>query len=64
MDSIGGQEVFLGVPVRVIVSPRNIKENCCEIQTRDKRICQKVKPDEILHSVKELLDELNREISI
>jgi len=27
---------LLGVPVRVIVSPRNIKEGCCEITGRDK----------------------------
>ena len=33
---------LLGVPVRVIVSPRNMKEGCCEIVTRDKSICQKV----------------------
>lgn len=28
---------LLGVPIRVIVSPRNLKENCCEIAARDKR---------------------------
>ena len=33
---------LLGVPIRVIVSPRNLRENCCEIVTRDKSICQKV----------------------
>ena len=27
---------LLGVPIRVIVSPRNLKENCCEIAARDK----------------------------
>ena len=32
---------LLGVPIRVIVSPRNLRENCCEIVTRDKSICQK-----------------------
>lgn len=32
---------LLGVPIRVIVSPRNLRENCCEIVTRDKFICQK-----------------------
>ena len=32
---------LLGVPVRIIVSPRNLKENCCEITTRDKSFCQK-----------------------
>ena len=28
---------LLGVPIRVIISPRNIKENCCEIVSRDKK---------------------------
>ena len=32
---------LLGVPLRVIVSPRNIKENCCEIVSRDKTISNK-----------------------
>lgn len=32
---------LLGVPIRVIVSLRNLRENCCEIVTRDKSICQK-----------------------
>ena len=27
---------LLGVPIRVIVSPRNLKESCCEIAARDK----------------------------
>lgn len=29
---------LLGVPVRVIVSPRNLKEGCCELVTRDKSV--------------------------
>ena len=29
---------LLGVPLRVIISPRNIKENCCEIVSRDKKL--------------------------
>ncbi len=32
---------LLGVPLRVIVSPRNLKENCCEIVSRDKSISMK-----------------------
>ena len=28
---------LLGVPVRVIVSPRNLRKGCCEIVARDKR---------------------------
>ena len=29
---------LLGVPYRVVVSPRNIKESCCEISSRDKQL--------------------------
>jgi len=54
---------LLGVPIRVIVSPRNMKEDCCEIQTRDKTICRKVKTDEMLPSVQELIKELHSRIS-
>lgn len=32
---------LLGVPLRAIVSPRNIKEGCCEILSRDKTLAQK-----------------------
>lgn len=49
---------LLGVPIRVIVSPRNMKEVCCEIQTRDKTISRKVKTDEMLAEVKQLIKEL------
>lgn len=52
---------LLGVPLRVIVSPRNLKENCCEIVSRDKKISLKVNLDncidEIMKLVKEKLDE-------
>ncbi|MDD4413024.1 MAG: proline--tRNA ligase [Oscillospiraceae bacterium] len=33
---------LLGVPIRIIVSPRNLKENCIEIVTRDKSYSEKV----------------------
>ena len=49
---------LLGVPIRVIVSPRNMKENCCELVTRDKSVSQKVKVIEILDSLKDLLKRL------
>jgi prolyl-tRNA synthetase len=49
---------LLGVPVRVIVSPKNLKENVCEIATRDKSIQLKANmestKDEVLALVKEL----------
>ena len=49
---------LLGVPVRVIVSPRNMKDGCCEIITRDKTINRKVKADETVPSIQELVKEL------
>lgn len=44
---------LIGVPLRVIVSPRNIKENCCEIVSRDKKLS--IKPP--LESCKEKIIE-------
>jgi prolyl-tRNA synthetase len=32
---------LLGVPLRVVVSPRNIEEGCCEIVSRDKSLSLK-----------------------
>ena len=33
---------LLGVPIRVVVSPRNLKENKLEISTRDKTVKESV----------------------
>lgn len=49
---------LLGVPIRIIVSPRNMKEGCCEIQTRDKKTNRKVKIREALLSIQDLIQEL------
>jgi prolyl-tRNA synthetase len=49
---------LIGVPVRIIVSPRNMKEGICEIVTRDKKINKKVKSNEVMQAVKGLLHEL------
>lgn len=46
---------LLGVPFRIIVSPRNLKENCCEIVTRDKSIQKKVMLDEVFDEIMNLL---------
>jgi prolyl-tRNA synthetase len=51
---------LLGVPVRVIVSPRNLKDNCCEIITRDKKISYKADISETVSSVRELIGEMRR----
>ena len=46
---------LLGVPFRVIVSPRNLKEGCCEIASRDKTLQKKVPLADVLAAVKELV---------
>ncbi len=46
---------LLGVPVRVIVSPRNLKEGVCEIVTRDKEISMKVELDKVIDTVKGII---------
>lgn len=48
---------LLGVPVRVIVSPRNLKEGVCEIVTRDKTVSVKVETDKVVETVKEMIAE-------
>ena len=53
---------LLGVPVRVIVSPRNLEEGVVEIVTRDKAIQKKVSTDDVLTEVKNIIDELTTEI--
>lgn len=54
---------LLGVPLRVVVSPRNLKENCCEISARDKSFSYKVSTEEtadkVMALIKELLDKAN-----
>ena len=46
---------LLGVPVRVIVSPRNIQEGCCEVVTRDKAVNSKVAIGEVVDYVNKLV---------
>lgn len=46
---------LLGVPVRVIISPKNLAEGCVEIVTRDKSINKKVSVQEALSTVKQII---------
>ena len=48
---------LLGVPVRVIVSPRNLKEGVCEIVTRDKSVSIKVEVEKVIDTVKQMIAE-------
>lgn len=47
---------LLGVPYRIIVSPRNLKEHCCEIVTRDKSMQKKVPLEEVFKEITSLLN--------
>ena len=51
---------LLGVPIRVIASPRNMKDNCCEISTRDKSISKKAPLPQVVDEIKALIAELSR----
>lgn len=47
---------LLGVPLRVIVSPRNLKQNILEVASRDKRFSEKIAME---HAVETLLQFVN-----
>ena len=51
---------LMGIPVRVIASPRNMKEGCCEIVSRDKSIQKKAGLDQVCSEVKLLVEEMMR----
>lgn len=46
---------LLGVPIRIIVSPRNMKDSVVELSTRDKSIQEKIPTDRALDTVKNLI---------
>lgn len=48
---------LLGVPLRIIVSPRNLKEECCEVVSRDKKINEKVPVADMVQRIKALIQE-------
>ncbi len=55
---------LLGVPVRVVVSPRNLAENSVEISTRDKQIDKEMVPvDNALTRVDEIIEMLTDQIN-
>ncbi len=66
-DGIRAGEMFAdadlcGVPIRVVVSPRNLKENKIEISTRDKSVKMSVEREDSLASILELKAKLFAEI--
>ncbi|HAK57597.1 MAG TPA: proline--tRNA ligase [Lachnospiraceae bacterium] len=54
---------LLGVPIRLVVSPRNMEEGVVELVTRDKSISEKVATADILGRVRSLIDELTKAIN-
>ncbi len=62
-EGVRGGQMFadadlLGVPVRVVVSPRNLKNNQVEITTRDKSLNEMVDVSEALEYILKLKEEL------
>lgn len=49
---------LLGVPIRLVVSPRNMKEAVVELSTRDKSVQDKIALDEAVQTVKNLIAEM------
>lgn len=54
---------LIGVPLRVVISPRNMKENLVEISSRDKKISLKVNKDDVVNEIKSLIKQLYDEIN-
>ncbi len=46
---------LLGVPLRVVVSPRNLDEGVFELSSRDKKLSEKLKPETAVARLKELI---------
>ncbi|RAU97110.1 proline--tRNA ligase [Paenibacillus sp. YN15] len=53
---------LLGVPVRVIVSPRNLQTGCCEIVARDKSVSMKIPVEEAAQAADDLVRRLLAEL--
>ncbi len=53
---------LIGAPIRVVVSPRNLKESCVEITTRDKSVKEMAPLNEALDCVKRLRDKMRADI--
>lgn len=46
---------LMGVPIRVIASPRNMKEGCCEIVTRDKQVQKKIVLTDVVSEIMKMI---------
>lgn len=48
---------LLGIPLRVVVSPRNLKNQCCEITSRDKTLCRQAPVPQVAQELVGLIKE-------
>ncbi len=55
---------LLGCPVKVVVSPRNLKDGCCEIGARDKSFSCKPAVADTAAKVKEVVEELKAALRV
>lgn len=46
---------LLGVPLRVVISPRNLNEGIYELSSRDKKLSEKLSPDTAVERIRELI---------
>ena len=53
---------LLGIPIRLVVSPRNMKESVVELSSRDKSVQDKVALADVVPEVKELIAKMTKEI--
>lgn len=57
---------LIGAPIRVVVSPRNLKESCVELATRDKAVKEMVPLEKALEEIlalkQKLFDEINARV--
>lgn len=53
---------LLGVPIRLVVSPRNMKDAVVELSSRDKSVQDKVSLDAVVPTVKDLVAKMTKEI--
>ena len=49
---------LLGVPLRIIVSPRNMKQSVVEISSRDKSVSKSVALDSVIPEIEALIEEM------
>ncbi len=52
---------LLGVPIRLVVSPRNMKESVVELSTRDKSVQEKIAVTDVIPAVEKLICHLKEQ---